>query len=49
MLMRLLKPRVSRGGEWLIFYSPNLPLYHREVVAVSIICDLNVELALWSL
>ena len=47
MLVKLLKPRVSRGREWLIFYSPNLPLYHREVVAVSIICDFDVELALW--
>ena len=37
----------SRGGEWLIFYSSNLPLYHREVVAMSIICDFDTELALW--
>ena len=37
----------SRGGEWLIFYSSNLPLYHREVVAMSIIFDFDTELALW--
>ena len=37
----------SRGGEWLIFYSSNLPLYHREVVAMSTICDFDTELALW--